>query len=881
MKLKYGLVAILLFILLFSSQIAYMLTEWSWFGSVGYSSVFTTMISAKLMLFAASALIFGIISYINLSRIKDRPNHVFWVLVIVSIFFGLVTQFGWERLLLALNAQPFYVQDPLFHKDVGFYVFTLPFLWLLWNTIFAILLINLVITAAMYIFAQVDMALFNVENIEYAEIAKMIPKRAQSHLAALLGILALLFSFRYLLDRFELLYSETGVVYGAGYTDVNANLPFLYIYAAVAFIVALLLFAFAAGQRSSRVLMAIVGIILVTGALGAIYPTAIQQYSVAPNEIVMEEPYIAHNINYTIQAYGLSDIDEIIFPIDYNLSTTDLNSNKATLDNIRLWDHRPLLKTYRQLQEIRLYYEFLDVDVDRYVIDGNKRQVMLSARELSQDQLPEQARNWLNTHLVYTHGYGICMSPANEVTSEGMPNFYIKNLPPESSVGEILRPEIYYGEGNKEYLVVNTNLEEFDYPQGDENVRTSYAGIGGIQLTFLNKFLMAYRLGSIKLLITDYITDQSRIMIHRNVIDRADTIAPFLAYDDDPYIVLADGRLYWMLDAYIFSDRYPYSEPLGNFNYIRNPVKVVINAYDGRVTYYVVGEDPLIKAYMNIFPDLFRPLEDMPSQLQLHMRYPVGLFNVQAQIYKNYHMTDPQVFYNREDAWDVTIEIYEGQKQSMDPYYVIMKPPTSIEGEEFMLIQPFTPRSKNNMIAWMCAKSDLPNYGQMAVFKFPKDQLIYGPMQVEARVDQDTVISEQLTLWSQKGSRVIRGNLLVIPINNSLLYVEPLFLQADNSELPELKRVIVAYGDEVVMEESLEEALAQIFDLQQYVSTGTTEYQLEDNLSADELIQKAADHYQTAQELIRKGDWTGYGQETEQLGEVLEALEELSSASNK
>ncbi|MHC1631743.1 MAG: UPF0182 family membrane protein [Methanotrichaceae archaeon] len=872
MKLKYGLVAPLAFLLIFSGQIVYVLTEWRWFGSVGYSNVFTTMITAKFALFLATALIFGAVSFINLSQITERPRHVFWIVIAISVLFGLVVaQVGWDKLLLALNVQTFYIQDPLFQKDVGFYVFTLPFLWILWDAVFATVLINLIITAGIYFFVQADRVLFQ-EPIEYAEIARMIPGKVQSHIAALLGVLAVLFSIRYLLSRFDLLYSDTGVVYGAGYADVHAHLPFLYICAGVAILVAVLLFAFTAGRRSSQILILTGVIIVATAGLGAVYPAMVQQYKVSPNEIVMEEPFIIHNINYTLQAYGLSNIDETTFPVDYNLTRNDLRANSATIDNVRLWDWRPLLKTYKQLQEIRLYYEFFDVDVDRYTIDGKNRQVMLSARELSQNQLPEQSQTWLNQHLIYTHGYGICMSPANVVTPEGLPDFYVKNLPPESSIWDMKRPEIYYGEGSKDYLVVNTELEEFDYPLGDENVRTIYTGSGGIKLDFFTKLLMSYRLGSLKLLMTDYITNQSRIMIHRNILDRANTIAPFLTYDDDPYIVFANSRLYWVIDAYTLTDRYPYSEPLGRFNYIRNPVKVVINAYDGEIKYYVVEEDPILQAYMAIYPDLFSPQESMPSELRAHMRYPVDLFSVQAQIYKNYHMKDPQVFYNREDSWDVSTEVYQEHKQTMDPYYVIMKTPGSESEEEFMLIQPFTPRSKNNMIAWMCAKSDQPNYGNLMIFKFPKDQLTFGPMQVEARIDQDTEISEQLTLWSQKGSSVIRGNMLVIPINNSLLYVEPLYLQAENSELPELKRVIVAYSGNVAMEDSLDLALAEIFDLNPVTRTKKERSEL----STEELIQQAVTHYQSAQDLLRAGNWSGYGEETGMLGEVLQDLEARS-----
>jgi len=878
MRFERGLLAALILLLIFSGQIAYMLTEWRWFSSLGYSSVYETMITARIFLFLGSALAFLAVSLANLRLVGERPRYLSWILVLISIFFGLAAQFGWERVLLALNATTFGMADPLFGMDVGFFVFTLPLLWGLWYAIFFAVLINLAVTAGAYLFLQADRLIFGPEERDYAEIARSIPGRALAHLSALLGILALLLSFRYLLDRYELLYSTTGVVYGAGYADVQARLPFLYIYAGAAILVALLLFASAAGRRSHR-LVSVIGVVIVaTAVLGVVYPAVVQQYSVSPNEIVMESPFIANNINYTLLAYGLDRVDERPFPVDYNLTGEDLLANSGTVDNIRLWDWRPLLSTYKQLQEIRLYYEFFDVDVDRYAIDGEKRQVMLSARELSSEELPEQAKTWQNLHLFYTHGYGICMSPANVVTLEGLPEFYVKNLPPDSALGEMLRPEIYYGEGRKDYVVVKTGLPEFDYPLGDENVYASYSGTGGVELDPLMRLLMTYRLASLKILLSDDVTAESRVMIYRNVKERANALAPFLFYDQDPYIVFADGRLYWIVDAYTLTDRFPYSEPSGGFNYIRNSVKVVVDAYNGTVRYYVIEEEPIVLAYEAIFPDLFSPLDSMPEELQAHLRYPVDLFKVQAGIYRNYHMNDPQVFYNREDAWDIPTEVYQGSRETVEPYYVIMKTPGSERDEEFMLIQPFTPRSKNNMIAWMCAKSDQPDYGGLVVFKFPKDQLIYGPMQIEARIDQDTEISEQLTLWSQKGSSVIRGNLLVIPIEESLLYVEPLYLRAENSELPELKRVIVAYGSQVAMEETLEEALAMIFEFAPEAAPRTAAAGERVDLSAAELIGEAGTLYRSAQEELRAGNWSGYGEDIDRLGEVIRALEERTRA---
>ncbi|MDF0591361.1 UPF0182 family membrane protein [Candidatus Methanocrinis natronophilus] len=865
----------LIFILVFSGQIAYIMTEWRWFATLDYSSVYGTMITTKIAIFLVSAVAFAAVTLANMRLIADRPRYLSWIVILISIFFGITAQYGWERVLLALNAQTFGMTDPLFGNDIGFYVFTLPLIWSLWHAIFAAVMINLAITAGTYVYLHADRLILGPEERDYAEIAKSIPQRALAHVTALLGILALLFSARYLLDRYEILYTGGGVVYGAGYTDVFAKLPFLYVFAAVALVSALLLFAFAAGKRSPKIPLAIAVLVVGAGAVGTIYPMVIQQYSVAPNELTMERPFIAHNINYTRLAYGIDDVVVRDFEVDYNLTAADIRRNPETIENIRIWDWRPLLSTYKQLQEIRLYYEFLDADVDRYVIDGRKRQVMLAAREISTDRLPDQAKTWQNLHLFYTHGYGIAMSPVNTATEEGLPEFFIKNIPPESAVGRIDRPEIYYGEGRKDYVIVNTSVLEFNYPMGDQNVYTTYAGTGGVVLDPVMKVLMAYRHMSPKILLSKELTPESRILIHRNILERARTVAPFLAYDRDPYIVLADGRLFWIIDAYTISDRFPYSEPTGRFNYIRNPVKVVIDAYNGTVDYYVIEDDPIIRAYEAIFPDLFKPIESMPESLQAHIRYPIDLFRVQAGIYQSYHMTDPRTFYNREDAWETPMEIFQGRRQPMDPYYVIMNVPETEVGEEFVLIQPFTPRTRNNMVGWMAAMCDPPNYGKILVYRFPRGQLVFGPMQIEARIDQSTEISEQLTLWDQMGSTVIRGNLLVIPVENSLLYVEPLFLRADIGELPELRRVIVAYGNRLVMEESLEVALGKIFDLAP-AAPRTVEQIDRDALAPEELIERAGSYYRSAQEELRAGNWAGYGEEIERLGEVIRALEERS-----
>src|SRR2546428_76959 len=555
---------------------------------------------------------------------------------------------------------------------------------------------------------------------------------------------------------------------------------------------------------------AVVGVAMVGGV---VYPGVIQRYQVTPNEIVKEKPYIDFIIRYTRLAYGLDNIEEREFPTEQTLTLQDLRKNDATLKNIRLWDTRPLLATYSQLQEIRTYYKFTDIDIDRYLINGEYRQVTLSARELSSKDLP--SRIWINERLTYTHGYGAVVSPVNRVTREGLPEFWVKDIPPVASSDlRISRPELYFSELATDYVFAKTRAKEFDYPAGDQNVYTTYEGQGGIPLeTFWHKALFAARLGDLKLLLSNDLTPQSRVLIYRNIRERVQRIAPFFQYDDDPYMVIsAAGRIVWLLDGYTVSDRFPYSTPTrGLGNYVRNSVKVTVDAYDGTVHFYVADPaDPLIRTIAQIFPGLLQPLDAMPADLRAHIRYPEGLFRVQAGMYAVYHMRDTQVFYNKEDLWSVPVRSVDGRERAMEPYYLILRLPGEPK-EEFVLLIPFNPSKKDNLSAWLAARSDPPHYGKLVVYNFPKQKLIYGPRQIEARIDQDSFISQQLSLWNQRGSQVIRGNLLVIPIERSLVYVEPLYIAAEKGQLPELKRVIVGFGDRIAMEETLDGAMARVF----------------------------------------------------------------------
>ena len=776
----------------------------------------------------------------------------------------------WESYLRFANTLPFGVQDPIFQKDVGFYVFRLPFLSFLYSWLMASLGLTFLLTTLTYLLYR---------GIQVTARGPIIARLARTHLLVLGALLLLTKAFGFKLDTYQLLFSPRGLVFGAGYADIHANLPALKFLMILAIFAAVLCLA-QITQRGWRLVLGGLGLLVAASVIGlALYPGFIQRFRVLPNEIVAESPYITHSIRFTRQAYGLDRIDESEFPAEEKLTREDLRRNDLTIKNIRLWDHRPLLTTYGQLQEIRTYYKFVDVDNDRYQIDGEYRQVMLSAREMSYQHLP--SRSWINEHLIFTHGYGAVLGPVNRITPEGLPEFLIKDIPPVSTGPiKVTRPEIYYGEVANDYVIVKTQAQELDYPSGDKNVYSTYAGKGGVPLnSYARKLLFAARFGTLKILLSSDLTAESRVMYHRQVSERVRKAVPFLRFDRDPYLVISrDGRLSWIIDAYTISDRYPYSEPIrGMGNYIRNSVKAVVDAYDGSLAFYIADPtDPVIRVYAQAFPGLFRPLDAMPADLKDHLRYPQGMFTIQAKLFSTYHMRDPQVFYNKEDLWSIPRKAVEGREAEMEPYYTIMRLPGE-KKEEFILLLPFTPNKKDNMIAWLAARSDPPHYGKLIAYNFPKAKLVYGPRQIDARIDQDSFISQQLSLWSQRGSSVIRRSLLAIPIERSLLYVQPLYLAAEKGSLPELKRIIVAHGNDIAMEETLERALTQVFGgatraaVASRTEAGGAPTAAGDG-SLKALAARAYDHYARAQELLRQGNFAGYGEEVKRLESALKEL---------
>lgn len=901
-------VIFLVFFLLLARWGANLYVDWLWFNSLGYVNIFKTILLSELglrVLVGLTAFIFILVNLLLtrkavLQSIRSRqhvqsddiitiyqsplnkyltPRLLTVTYVAISaalaIFVSTAVTGDWIILQKFLNSTAFGYNDPIFNKDIGNYVFSLPFYQFIYRLITWFIILAAFTVALVYFFTETGKdGLTKVFNSLSARL----------HLSFLAVLFFLARAWGYRLEQYMLLYSNTGAVFGPGYTDIHARLLAYKALFIIAILIAIVILINLFMRRFKLILYSIGALFLASIILGGVYPSLIQSLVVKPNELNRETPYLENAIKYTRLAYGLDDVEIKKFPAGKRLTATDIEENRASVDNIRLWDWRPLQQTYAQLQEIRPYYELKSVDIDRYVVNGEYRQVMMAPRELDQNQLSNTAKTWINQRLKYTHGYGIAMSPVNEMTTEGLPEFFIKNIPPVDDINmNVTRPEIYFGEITDNYVIVNTKAREFDYPiGGNENAYTMYEGDNGIKIGgFLRKAIFALALGDYKMLLSSELENSSQLLINRNIRERVPKLAPFLKYDSDPYIVLDDqGELYWMWDAYTTSDMYPYSEPFsGMNNYIRNSVKVIINAYTGNVDFYIAdSEDPIIKTYAKIFPGVFKPMEEMPVDLKEHIRYPIDLFTIQAQKYTVYHMTNAEVLYNQEDTWNMPTEKFVNDEVNMEPYYTITQL-ADWDKPEYVLILPFTPKNKTNMIGWMAARSDEPNYGKLIVYEFPKQELIYGPLQIEARIDQDTTISQQLTLWNQRGSSVIRGNLLVIPVQDALLYVEPLYLQAEQSKMPELRRVIVAHGDRVVMEPTLDLALQKIFGEGIKVDRDITGEQPPDvdetpTATIKDLIDRANKLYNESQTKLKNGDWSGYGEAMNQLKETLDTLSE-------
>ncbi|MCH8748144.1 UPF0182 family protein [Patescibacteria group bacterium] len=893
------------------------LTDWFWFKEIGFSSIFFTILGTQVLWGLAVGLVSFIMIYGNLwlaGKLATKPmtirmsvaprlqrgelmggggevklveveQYVPKIILLVSLVFGLLIGLAgagsWEIVLKYVNAVEFNSVDPIFGRDLSFYVFELPLIQFLIGLGLWLVLLTLIGVVISYVLRGAVVLPLTARGVKALKFLH-IDKEANVHLSILAaGFFVFMAARIYFIRMPSLLYSVTGTFTGASFADINALLPYYKILMFVA-VVAAGLTVVNIFRPSRRFIGLAVGIYFVVTILGGwIYPTFLQRFVVLPNELVKETPYIKRNIEATKKAFALDNVTERNLTGEAALTMADIDNNRSTIKNVRLWDREPLLNTFSQLQEIRTYYDFGSIDNDRYRLNGDYRQVLLAPRELDSTSLPQ--RTFINERLTFTHGYGLTLSPVNEVTPEGLPVLFLKDLPPASDIEALAvhRPEIYYGEQASDWVVVNTKTQEFDYPSGEGNVYVNYSGSGGVPVNSLfRKALFALRFKSLKLLLSGDITAESRIMFYRNIEERVQRVVPFLSLDKDPYIVVTqDGRLKWIYDAYTTSNRYPYAEmvsdvfsPLAGrrINYIRNSVKVVIDAYDGSMTFYVVDkEDPIIQVYANIFKDLFLSGEEMSDDIRSHIRYPEDLFTYQTNLYATYHMDETQVFYNKEDQWQIP-RVTSGAQADPMMRHMIMKLPGE-EREEFILMIPFTPRGKDNLAAWMVARNDGDLLGQLVVYRFPKQKLVFGPTQINNRINQDADISRQISLWDQRGSEVIRGNLLVIPIEESLIYVQPIYLQAEGGKIPELKRVIVAYENRIAMAETLDLALNKVFGGSQ-AAEQTDEAGLPgiEGVPTGPAIQQAKELFNRAMQAQRSGNWALYGDEISKLGEVLE-----------
>ncbi len=874
-------------------------SNFMWFSSLGYNRVFWTLLLTRFVVGAVVFLVFFAFFQANFwylhrslpsFQVIDIHTRVYEVFISplrrifsskvgklltsgLSALFALIFAIGmstrWEVFQKFFYALPFGRPDPVLGKDASFYIFKLPFYELLQSSITSAVILMLIICGVVYFF---------LASSEFLKGGWRVFSPIKLHLASLIAGLLVLKAWDYYLSIFGLLTTGQGSFFGAGFTDVHARIPALKILIAIALLAALLVFISLLRGKVLPVATGVGMLVIASLLVGGLYPYAIQKFRVEPNEFSREKKYIEHNIAATRYAYGLEGVKPVSVITDEAEEAGEdiVKKNRITLANIRLWDFRPIQQVYNQMQQLRRYYSFHDVNVDRYRFGDDYRQVMISVRELNQDKLSERARTWVNRRLQYTHGYGAVVSPVNEVTAEGRPLYLLENIPPQPAFSEVEveRPEIYFGELTDSNVVVNTKIGEFDYPSGEKNIYCSYQGNGGVQLTPFRRLLYALHFKDMRLLLSSDITSESRILYQRTVQD-ASRLAPYLHFDSDPYPVVVDGRIFWILDAYTVASHYPYSDMREGINYTRNSVKVVVDAYNGEFKFYVSDPtDPMVGVYDRIYPGLYRPLSEMPDSLREHLRYPVDLFKLQAEVFAEYHVQDARVFYNREDEWSVPHEKFSDDSQEIEPYYTMMKL-SGEENEEFVLILPFTPVNRENAVAWLAARCDGDHYGEMVVDVFPKDIHAYGPMQVEASIDQDGEISSQLTLWNQHGSQVIRGNLITVPLAGKLLYVEPLFLQAKESAMPELTRVIAFYDGKVVMEKDLWSALNKLFG----VEGGTPSPQPDDLDDADDapestegLAQKANQLYKKANDHLRAGDWAEYGKAIDELGKLLEEM---------
>lgn len=903
MKRNYKIAAALLVIFVFAAIIIGYYTDYLWYQSLELSQVFVKPIIGELLIKSLLWLLSFLFLLLNLLPMADqfrikRPRILAGIEVEkrefglnkkilalfsfgISLFWVWVLPKMWDKVLLLINSAPTGQFDPVLGQDLSYYLFSYPLFSLLSASFISLLFLTAIIVLVGYVIGSA---------VNFAGFKTRLSPKALTHFSLLLALFLLWYTLTRGLAMANLLVSPSSSLFGASYTDVAIQLPLIKIQRVVGLLLTILILANIRLKKVKLFLAAPVLLVIIS-LLGGLVGGIFEKFIVGPNQLERETPYIEHHIQATRDAYELSNIEEIEYPISSaEISPEIVKENQHTIDNIRLLDYRPLKQHYNQNQSLRLYYEFKNIDIDRYKIGDKTSQVMLSLRELNIESLPDQAQTLINRHFKYTHGYGATMSPVNKITANGHPTYYLQDIPVRSDIGfSLTRPEIYFGEMTDEFVVVGTTNGEFGYTEEGSEKIVNYTGNDGVKLNIFRRLLYAINLGKPILIFSDEVTSDSRILYHRNIRDRITKAAPFVQLDSNAYPVISEGKIYWLVDGYTTSSFYPYAEPTGQANYIRNSVKIVVDAYNGDVGIYSFDEnDPIIKAWDGVFPDLIKSREEFPAALEAHIRYPVDYFEIQSAMLRNYHMTDSRDFYNRENVWEIAVEKYSGNEAKVEPYYVTMQLPGR-ENAEFILKLPFTPLNRNNMVGWLAAGNDGDNYGKLLLFNFPRGQLVEGPSQIDAYIDQDPIISQQLTLWNQGGSDVVRGNLLTIPINNRILYVEPLYILSESGSIPELRRVILYYNKVLVMESSLDLALTKLFS-ELKTPTGPTapetpgspatpdtpgETDPISEMDLRELITKINEVYLNQEQAAREGRWADYGSYGEQLKRMLNTLADL------
>ena len=902
MKKRITLISViiaLVFILLFLDKIVSFAINVQWFNEVNYLSTYFTKLLAIAKLMIPLFLITFAVIWIYFRSIKNsvtkykqtdaesgnksKLGRKLFFIIDAVISFGISYAFSssyWYTILQFANSVSFNTKDPVFHKDVSFYVFKLPLIQSLYNIIMTLLIFLVIITFITYFVLVSKDKIKSGFAGSFEKISLTnngLTKFAGKQLAIVSSLILLNLSLGYLLKSYNLVYSTRGVAYGASYTDIHVSLLFYRIIIVVSLISAIVIFWSVMHSKVKPIVFSII-LIFILIASENIVSTLVQKFVVKPNEKMLEQPYIKNNIDYTKKAFNLDKVEVKDFKVNDNLTKDDITNNKDTIDNIRINSLNPSLEFYNQVQIIRYYYKFNNIDVDRYNINEKFNQVFVGAREINTKAI--DPNTWQNRHLIYTHGYGIVMNKVNSVTSEGQPDFVIKDMPPQNSTDiKLNNPRIYFGEKTDDYAIVDTKLKEFDYPKGSENATNNYDGSAGIKLGFINKILFAINQKDINFLLSRDILKDSKILINRSIKDRVSKIAPFLNYDSDPYIVMSGGKFYWILDGYTVSNRYPFSQPQNNLNYIRNSVKITVDAENGNVNFYIIDKtDPIVQSYSKIFPDLFKDVNKLPSDIVQHFKYPKDLFNIQCSVLGKYHVTDPGVFYSGEDLWEVAKNQKQvsGEKYLMESSYMVMKLPNE-QKEEMILLQYFNMRDKDNMVALFGARMDGENYGKMVIYKFPAEKTVYSPYLFKQKLNQDTTISSQLSLWNKDGSEVQFGDTMIVPINQSLVYVEPMYLRASGKEgIPEMKRVIVSYSDKMVLAESIDDALQQIFSYKQKSEEENSNESQIETPSSDinaEKLKEAKSLYEQALEAQKNGDWSKYGENIKKLGDIIDSLQ--------